>query len=45
MEKPSGLIKCKDVPVIAQVREILPVFAGISGSTKTMLNMKNAPLF
>ena len=29
---PIGLIMCKDAPVAAQVRAILPVFCGISGS-------------
>ena len=28
--------KCNEVPVMAQVRDIFPVFAGISGSTRTI---------
>ena len=33
---PSGLTRCSSLPVAAQVRAILPVFCGISGSTKTI---------
>ena len=34
-EKPSGSIRCRILPVAAQVRAILPVFWGISGAYKT----------
>ena len=36
---PSGRTRCRLQPVAAQVRAMLPVFCGISGSTRTMLNM------
>jgi dihydroorotate dehydrogenase (NAD+) catalytic subunit len=39
MLNPSGWIRCKLAPVLAQRRIILPVFGGISGSNRTILNM------
>jgi len=40
-EKPSGLTRCRVDLVARQSRPTLPVFGGISGSTKTTLNTKN----
>jgi hypothetical protein len=37
-EKPSGFTRCKLDPVPRQSRPTLPVFGGISGSTRTTLN-------
>ena len=39
ISKPKGSIKWSTAPVAAQVRAMLPVFMGISGSTSTMLSM------
>jgi hypothetical protein len=39
MSKPSGSIKCNREPVFAHKRMMLPVLGGISGVTKTTLNM------
>lgn len=38
-ENPSGRTKCSLHPVTAQVLDMFPVFWGISGSTKTILNI------
>lgn len=35
ISKPNGRTRCSLQPVAAQVRTMLPVFCGISGSTKT----------
>src|SRR5665811_833264 len=39
IEKPSGSTKCRRHPVLAASRITLPVLGGISGSTRTILNM------
>ena len=39
LEKPNGLTRWSLAPVAAQVRAMLPVFAGISGSTSTMFSV------
>src|SRR3954470_7792393 len=44
MEKPSGLTRCSVEPVARQSRPMLPVFGGISGSTRTTLNMVDRAL-
>ena len=36
--KPMGPTRCSRAPVAAQVREMLPVFWGICGSTSTIFN-------
>src|SRR5205809_2464674 len=38
MAKPSGSTRCRRQPVLAARRMTLPVFGGISGATRTMLN-------
>src|SRR5207253_7093490 len=42
-EKPSGLTSCTLDFVARQSRPTLPVFGGISGSTRTTLNIKLQP--
>ena len=45
ISKPSGRIRCRRLPVAAQVRAILPQFWGISGSTNTIFSMEPLPPF
>jgi hypothetical protein len=40
IENPSGSIRCSVQPVLAASRITLPVLGGISGSTRTMWNMR-----
>ena len=45
ISKPSGRIRCRRLPVAAQVRAILPQFWGISGSTNTIFSTEPLPPF